>query len=150
MPRDADHDEPLLVHAGLDVFRPHRRQPDLPSAEKKTHHQAAHGGRHARRLAFPDPVAVAKDYFQRTGLFPIMHVVGVRHTLAVQYPWLPGAILKAIEQAKEVGLRELSDTSAPKVTFPFIEERLEEVRASMGKDFGRTAWIATASARLLP
>jgi 4,5-dihydroxyphthalate decarboxylase len=93
---------------------------------------------------FPDPVAVAKDYFQRTGLFPIMHVVGGRHTLAVQYPWLPGAILKALEQAKAVGLRELSDTSAPKVTSPFIEERLEEVRASMGKDFGRTAWKATA------
>ena len=33
MRRDADDDEPVLVHAGLDVFRPHRRQPDLPSAE---------------------------------------------------------------------------------------------------------------------
>jgi 4,5-dihydroxyphthalate decarboxylase len=61
---------------------------------------------------FPDPVAVAKDYFERTGLFPIMHVVGVRHTLAVWYPWLPGAILKALEQAKEGGLRALSDASA--------------------------------------
>jgi 4,5-dihydroxyphthalate decarboxylase len=66
---------------------------------------------------FPDPVAVAKDYFERTGLFPIMHVVGVRHTLAVRYPWLPGAILKALEQAKEGGLRALSDASAPKVSF---------------------------------
>ena len=27
---------------------------------------------------FPDPVAVAKDYFKRTGFFPIMHVVGIR------------------------------------------------------------------------
>ncbi len=84
---------------------------------------------------FRDPIAVAKDYFQRTGLFPIMHVVGVRHTLAVQYPWLPGAILKALEQAKEVGLRALSDTSAPKVTLPFVEERLKEVRDLMGEEY---------------
>src|SRR6202795_4302524 len=42
------------------------------------------------RGLFPYPVAVAKDSFERTGLFPIMHVVGVRHTLAVRYPWLPG------------------------------------------------------------
>ena len=49
---------------------------------------------------FPDPVAVAKDYFERTGLFPIMHVVGVRHTLAVKYPWLPGAILPSNGQKR--------------------------------------------------
>ena len=27
---------------------------------------------------FPDPVAVAKDYFKRTGIFPIMHLIGMR------------------------------------------------------------------------
>ena len=30
---------------------------------------------------FPDPVAAASDYFKRTGIFPIMHLVGVRRTL---------------------------------------------------------------------
>jgi 4,5-dihydroxyphthalate decarboxylase len=84
---------------------------------------------------FPDPIEVAKDYFLRTGLFPIMHVIGVRRTLAARHPWLPGAVLKALEQAKEVGLRALSDTSAPKVTLPFVEERLKEARALMGEDF---------------
>ena len=27
---------------------------------------------------FPDPVAAAKDYYKRTGIFPIMHLIGVR------------------------------------------------------------------------
>ena len=27
---------------------------------------------------FPDPIAAAKDYFKRTGIFPIMHLVGIR------------------------------------------------------------------------
>ena len=54
---------------------------------------------------FPDPVAVAKDYFKRTGLFPIMHVLGIRRALAEQHPWLPGAVLKAFEQAKAAGGR---------------------------------------------
>jgi 4,5-dihydroxyphthalate decarboxylase len=50
---------------------------------------------------FPDPVAVAKDYFERTGLFPIMHVIGVRRTLANRYPWLPGAVFKALNRQRK-------------------------------------------------
>jgi 4,5-dihydroxyphthalate decarboxylase len=84
---------------------------------------------------FPDPVAVAKDYFKRTGFFPIMHVVGIRRTLVEQHRWLPGAVFKAFEQAKHVGMAKLSDTSATKVTLPFVEEALRDARALMGEDF---------------
>lgn len=84
---------------------------------------------------FPDPVATAKDYFKRTGIFPIMHLVGVRRTIVEQHPWLPGAVFKAFCQAKDVALEYLSDTSATKVTLPFVEERLTEARTLMGEDF---------------
>ena len=84
---------------------------------------------------FADPTAAAKDYFKRTGIFPIMHLVGVRRTLAEQHRWLPGAVFKAFEQSKKAALDLLSDTSATKVTLPFVEERLAEARALMGEDF---------------
>src|SRR3954453_16233159 len=84
---------------------------------------------------FPDPVAAAKDYVKRTGIFPIMHLVGVRRTLAEQHPWLPGAVFKAFSEAKDKALAQLADTSATKVTLPFVEERLSEARELMGEDF---------------
>ena len=84
---------------------------------------------------FPDPVAAAKDYFKRTGVFPIMHLVGVRRSIAEQHPWLPGAVFKAFNESKAKALELLADTSATKVTLPFVEERLTEVRALMGEDF---------------
>jgi 4,5-dihydroxyphthalate decarboxylase len=40
---------------------------------------------------FPDPVTAAKDYYCRTGVFPIMHLIGVRKDLAARHPSLPGA-----------------------------------------------------------
>ena len=43
---------------------------------------------------FRDPVAAAKDYYKRSGIFPIMHLVGVRRTLVEQHPWLPVAVFK--------------------------------------------------------
>jgi 4,5-dihydroxyphthalate decarboxylase len=84
---------------------------------------------------FPDPIAAAKDYFKRTGIFPIMHLVGIRRTLVDQHPWLPAAVMKAFEQSKAAALAHLSDTSATKVTLPFIEEQLAATRELMGEDF---------------
>lgn len=84
---------------------------------------------------FDDPTATAKAYYRRTGIFPIMHVVGVRKTLAEQHPWLPGAVFKAFSQSKQVALEALSDTSATKVTLPFVEEQIKAARETLGDDF---------------
>ncbi len=84
---------------------------------------------------FDDPTAVAKDYFKRTGVFPIMHVVGIRKELAARHPWLPAAVVKAFEQSKAAALDLLADTSATKVTLPFVEEQLKAARETMGEDY---------------
>jgi len=84
---------------------------------------------------FPDPIAAGRDYYRRTGLFPIMHVTGIRRTLVERHPWLPAAVLKAFTQAKAKCLEELEDTSATKCTLPFVEEELKAARELMGHDF---------------
>jgi 4,5-dihydroxyphthalate decarboxylase len=112
----------LLAEGAIDAFI----APRPPSLPKNTPNVG---------WLFADPVAAAKDYYKRTGVFPIMHLVGVRRTLAEAHPWLPGAVFKAFEQSKQAALALLSDTSATKVTLPFIEERLGEARALMGEDF---------------
>jgi 4,5-dihydroxyphthalate decarboxylase len=84
---------------------------------------------------FDDPTAVAADWFRRTGLFPIMHMLGVRRTLVEQHAWLPAALLKAFEKSKQIALTRLADTSATKVTMPFVEDNLRRTRQLMGRDF---------------
>jgi 4,5-dihydroxyphthalate decarboxylase len=64
-----------------------------------------------------------------------MHLIGIRRTLADQHPFLPAAVFKAFEQSKAAAMSALSDTSATKVTLPFVEERLKEARDLMGNDF---------------
>ena len=48
---------------------------------------------------------------------------------------MTGCNMTKDEQAKRAALEQLSDTSATKVTLPFVEERLSEARALMGEDF---------------
>src|SRR5262249_39066479 len=84
---------------------------------------------------FSDPIAAGRDYFVRTGIFPIMHITGIRRELVEQHPWLPAAVLKAFQQAKTKCLEALEDTAASKVTLPFVEEELRAAREFMGNDF---------------
>ncbi len=84
---------------------------------------------------FPDTAQTAAQYYQRTGIFPIMHVIGVRRALVDAHPWLPATLLKAFSAAKSLALELLSDTSATKVTLPFVEEQLLAARRLLGQDF---------------
>ncbi|MEZ5651078.1 MAG: ABC transporter substrate-binding protein [Burkholderiaceae bacterium] len=92
------------------------------------------GHPHVGRL-FSNSIDVASDWYSRTKIFPIMHVLGVRRPLADAHPWLPGALLKAFTAAKAVAAEALNDTSATKVTMPFVEDSLHRARALMGHDF---------------
>ena len=84
---------------------------------------------------FADSITAAADHFKRTGIFPIMHVLGVRRTLAEAHPWLPGALMKAFSEAKDIAQAALNDTSATKVTMPFVEDNLKIVKQLMGDNF---------------
>jgi 4,5-dihydroxyphthalate decarboxylase len=82
-----------------------------------------------------DPVAAASEWYGKHRIFPIMHVLGIRRDIAEQHRYLPGALVKAFEEAKSLALARLTNTAATKVTLPFVEERLQHARALMGEDF---------------
>jgi 4,5-dihydroxyphthalate decarboxylase len=84
---------------------------------------------------YPDPTAAAKDYYGRTGIYPIMHLLGVRKELVARHPWLPVALYKAFETSKNIALDRLMDPSAPKTSLPFLEEQLAAAQQLMGADY---------------
>lgn len=91
------------------------------------------GHPHVGRL-FDDGFKVASEYYEQTGIFPIMHVLGIKREIADANPWLPGALLKAFVQAKAVAQEALRDTSATKVTMPFVEDTLTAARRLLGSE----------------
>jgi 4,5-dihydroxyphthalate decarboxylase len=84
---------------------------------------------------FDDPHAAAADWYKRTQLFPIMHTLGIKKSLVEEYPWLPGSVAKAFEKSKAMAMARLTDTSATKITLPFVEDHLRAARRLMGHDF---------------
>lgn len=53
----------------------------------------------------------------------------------MEHPWLPGALFKGFSEAKDIALDALRDTSASKVTMPFVEDTLASTYKLLGPDF---------------
>src|SRR5580700_4959347 len=68
----------------------------------------ARGEPHIARL-FADTRAAEIAYFKKTGLFPIMHLIGIRKTLAERYPWLATSVYKAFCEAKTLAMSNLTE-----------------------------------------
>lgn len=83
---------------------------------------------------FPDYRERERDYFARTGLFPIMHLVVVRREVVEQNPWVPQSLYKALVQAKQVATSGLADLPALRYTMPFMLAALEEQLEVFGED----------------
>jgi 4,5-dihydroxyphthalate decarboxylase len=57
------------------------------------------GSKNIRRL-FPDYEAVERDYFRKTGIFPIMHTLVIRRDVYRENPWVAQSLYKAFKEAK--------------------------------------------------
>jgi hypothetical protein len=73
---------------------------------------------------FPDYRPVEEAYYRKTGMFPIMHMMGVRRSLAEAHPWLPGSILKACLQARAIALEEMKSTGMFYAMLPWLSATL--------------------------
>jgi 4,5-dihydroxyphthalate decarboxylase len=92
------------------------------------------GAPHVGRL-FKDYIQDEKDYFLRTRIFPIMHMVGIRKTLVEQHPWLAVSVYKAFLKAKALAVHELNEICHLAVSLPWMVHHHNEAKALMGDDY---------------
>lgn len=83
----------------------------------------------------PDVWGASRDYFKRTGIFPIMHLVAIRRQIVEANPWVPQTLSNAFLAAKRLADADLRDTAALPVGLPFLVQHAEETAALMGADF---------------
>lgn len=86
---------------------------------------------------FPNYKEDERAYYEKTKMFPIMHLIGVKKTLAEKHPWLPGSLYKAFVQARDIAYREVREIAALNVTLPWVEAETLETIALMGPDYWR-------------
>jgi 4,5-dihydroxyphthalate decarboxylase len=86
---------------------------------------------------FPDYRAVEEAYFRKTGMFPIMHLIGVRRSLVERHPWLAASVYKAFVAAKRLCMAELKQIGHLHATLPWLVSEVEAAERLMGTDYWR-------------
>ena len=84
---------------------------------------------------FPDFKSVEKDYYARTGIFPIMHTIALREDVVREHPWVPASLYAAFCEARDIALEGLWDTDALRLGLPWLIDHVEEAWRTFGKDF---------------
>jgi 4,5-dihydroxyphthalate decarboxylase len=84
---------------------------------------------------FADSRATERAYFEKTRIFPIMHVVAIRNDVIEKYPWLPRRTFDAYSQSKALMYDYMRDVGWAMIALPWFAQELDETRALMGDNF---------------
>ena len=87
-----------------------------------------------RRLLENYPAA-EREYFQKTKIFPIMHVIVIRRDVYEKNPWVAQSLYKAFTLAQREAYEDLRETAALKVMLPWLVWHTEETEKMLGRDF---------------
>jgi 4,5-dihydroxyphthalate decarboxylase len=81
---------------------------------------------------FPNYKEEEIAFYKKTGIFPIMHVLGIKQEIVAQHPWVPISLFQAFEKSKAIAMnRMVNPRLAP---LAWYQEAWEEQAQILGPD----------------
>jgi len=115
-----------LVNGEVDAIMSARRPPEKYFSNTSD-------GSKIRRL-IPDVWHNEREYYKRTGVFPIMHLVSLKKETVEKYPELPATVYNVLKEAKNESINNLFETVKNATSIPFLWEAAEGSASLMGQD----------------
>jgi 4,5-dihydroxyphthalate decarboxylase len=83
---------------------------------------------------FSDTQTVERDYYARTGIFPIMHAVVLRGDVYREHPWIAANLVSAFTAAKERAVARALDVNASRVPIAWANSTAQATVDQFGGD----------------
>jgi len=83
---------------------------------------------------FPDYRAREKDYFSRTRIFPIMHLIVIRNDVYERHPFVATSLYNAFGAAKDLAREKMRYSGTLRYMLPWLPDDVEEIDALFGGD----------------
>jgi 4,5-dihydroxyphthalate decarboxylase len=92
------------------------------------------GNPRIKRL-FPNYKEVEIEYYKRSKIFPIMHIVVIRKDVYERHPWVARSLYKAFCAAKDRALQTMHISNAHACMLPWLSWERERLREIFGPDW---------------
>jgi 4,5-dihydroxyphthalate decarboxylase len=76
---------------------------------------------------FPNYVDLEKEYYRRTRICPIMHLVAIRKQVYERYPFVATSLHKAFCESKRIALEKMFNLRALRYMTPFLMRDIDEI-----------------------
>ena len=86
---------------------------------------------------FTDAPAAEAEYFRRTRIFPIMHVIVIRREVYERDRWIAASLFRAFETARRLAMRGIDETASLRYMLPWLAHEVARTRQIMGEDYWR-------------
>jgi 4,5-dihydroxyphthalate decarboxylase len=83
---------------------------------------------------FPDYRAREKDYYQRTKIFPIMHLIVIRNDVYEKNPFVATSLYDAFSKAKDRAWEKIRYSGTLRYMLPWLPDDVEEIDSLFGGD----------------
>jgi 4,5-dihydroxyphthalate decarboxylase len=83
---------------------------------------------------FPDYVAMEEDYYRRTRVWPIMHILAMRKSIADEHPWVPRNLYNAFLESKRRAVERLLDPAVSRYPAPWLTAHSRRMCELFGPD----------------
>ena len=83
---------------------------------------------------FPNFHEVERDFFERTRIFPIMHLVAIRRDTYEANPKIAASLYRAFVESKKLALARMKHLGALRYMLPWLPEYLDEIEQVFGGD----------------
>lgn len=83
---------------------------------------------------FPNYHEVERDYYKRTGIFPIMHLVVLRRDIHEKHPFVATSLYEALIKSRQRALTLMNGTGALRYMLPWMTAELDEINEVFGGD----------------
>jgi len=83
---------------------------------------------------FPDYRKAEKDYYRRTRIFPIMHLVVIRRDVHERHPFVAASLYKAFCAAKDLAMAKMRFGASLRYMLPWLPSDIEEIDEVFGGD----------------
>ena len=88
---------------------------------------------------FPNFKGEEIAYYRRTGIFPIMHLMGIRQEIVERHPWVPINMFHAFNEAKAIAMKRMENPRiVPLIWYREAWEEQEEIAGHDPWEYGPT------------